>query len=819
MKNGYKKALRNAVAVGTALVIGGSTVSADGLISGLTVVSEAASTVAGGTAGNKTTYTLTDDGVLRISLTSGSSAGQIAMYNTSNAPWYNNRSKITSIVVDSGVTAIGACAFADCTNLKSVSLPEGITYIHDRAFMNCGALTKITVPSTVDSIGQECFLNCTALSSANIPLAVTEIRDDAFLNTAIVNNTSGIAYIDNWVVGANPDITSANIKSGTVGIACRAFANFEDLAEASIPDSVKYVGRLTFWNTPVLNNQTDLVHYVGSWVVGSDRDIVNATVKEGTTGIAHSAFNIRNSLKTVSIPSSVKIIEKNAFNAPLLESVSLPGVETIRANTFYQCSSLKSVTVGSGTKVIRQHAFSECSSLSSVKLPTTVEAIDQMAFNACTALKTVTVPSGTKTLANYVFYGCTALETVYLPKSLTSIGYKPFYGCTALKNVYYAGSQSDWNNLDKYIAAGPAYAAIEDGVTLTCDYISEEEASSPVPKNLKATAGAESVTLSWNAVNNATRYRVQVNDGSGWKTAVYPTTNSCTVKGLASGKVHSFRVLAYVNGKWNDPSDVVTATPLKGTTPQNVKAVAGAEAVTVTWDKVDGASRYRVQVNDGSGWKSKTYPTTNSSKITGLITGKTYSFRVVAYANGKWNGASAVVTAVPKAGATPQNVKAVSGQGSVTVSWDKVNAAVKYRVQINDGSGWKTSGYPVATSYTVNNLTEGKTYSFRVLAYADGTWNTASAVVTAVPKKSYTPANVTVYSGQNMAMVLWDKVDGAVKYRVQANDGSGWKTLSYPTDNTVTIKNLNSGLYNFRVLAYVNGSWSAASSPIKVYIN
>ncbi|MFV0502044.1 MAG: leucine-rich repeat protein [Bacteroidales bacterium] len=57
------------------------------------------------------------------------------------------------------VTSIGANAFADCSNLKSVNLPNTITNIGDYSFTNCFQLKDIVIPSSVNSIGVYPFNN------------------------------------------------------------------------------------------------------------------------------------------------------------------------------------------------------------------------------------------------------------------------------------------------------------------------------------------------------------------------------------------------------------------------------------------------------------------------------------------------------------------------------------------------------------------------------------------------------------------------------------------------------------------------------------
>ncbi len=155
--------------------------------------------------------------------------------------------------------------------------------------------------------------------------------------------------------------------------------------------------------------------------------------------------------------------------------------------------------------------------------------------------------------------------------------------------------------------------------------------------------------MTWSAVENATQYRVQRLVGSTWTTVATPTATSCTNGGLTNGETYSYRVLALVDGKWNGASAVVKATPKASTIPQNVKATAGNKQVKVTWSAVENASQYRVQRLFGTTWKTVASPTATSCTNGGLTNGETYSYRVLALVDGKWNGASAVVKATPKA--------------------------------------------------------------------------------------------------------------------------------------------------------------------------
>lgn len=143
-------------------------------------------------------------------------------------------------------------------------------------------------------------------------------------------------------------------------------------------------------------------------------------------------------------------------------------------------------------------------------------------------------------------------------------------------------------------------------------------------------------------------------------TAVYTVlTSDCkktTFKatGLKDGKNYDFVVRAYVDGKWSEfrASDLVSAKPKASTKPTNVKATAGVNSVTLKWDKVSGATKYKVCYKNGSKYTVLTSDCkTTTYEATGLKAGKKYEFVVRAYVNGKWSdfNASDLVSATPKA--------------------------------------------------------------------------------------------------------------------------------------------------------------------------
>ncbi len=68
----------------------------------------------------------------------------------------------------------------------------------------------------------------------------------------------------------------------------------------------------------------------------------------------------------------------------------------------------------------------------------------------------------------------------------------------------------------------------------------------------------------------------------------------------------------------------------------------------------------------------------------------------------------------------PYNVKAVAGDGQVTLSWDKVNGATNYVVYTYLNGKYTNAGTTTNTSKTVTGLTNGTKYGFLVRATVNG---------------------------------------------------------------------------------------------------
>lgn len=98
----------------------------------------------------------------------------------------------------------------------------------------------------------------------------------------------------------------------------------------------------------------------------------------------------------------------------------------------------------------------------------------------------------------------------------------------------------------------------------------------------------------------------------------------------------------------------------KSGVPYNVVAIPGVKSATLVWEKVSGATQYRVQQLKNGTWASIAYPGANAYQAAGLAVGTEYAYRVLANVGGTWGGASEVAYVTPFSSASAASISGIS---------------------------------------------------------------------------------------------------------------------------------------------------------------
>ena len=291
--------------------------------------------------------------------------------------------------------------------------------------------------------------------------------------------------------------------------------------------------------------------------------------------------------------------------------------------------------------------------------------------------------------------------------------------------------------------------------------------SAPAPQGVSVSLSDSIFTISWNAVADASLYRVQRRTGGAgeWTSLPAATSTSHTFSpqgGVACGATYEFRAQAHGDGHtyfagWGAPSEVVSHTtgmcnlpPVFRTStyafsvPEDAATNTVVGTVSATDPNGDAVSYSITSGNDGGAFSMDG----NGGSIAVAIPldyETTASYTLTAQA-ADGNGSTATsmveiaVTDVAETPPPPQDLRVSLANNTFTISWSAVSDASLYRVQrrtAGDGGEWTSLPAATSTSHTFTpqgGVACGATYEFRVQARGDGhtyfaEWGAPSEVV------------------------------------------------------------------------------------------
>lgn len=309
-------------------------------------------------------WSLDANGILTISGKGAMGDYKATGSGATYSPWNNYRGNIKKVVVNEGVTHIGAFACVgnfpnQYSQLTEVTLPESVTSIGRAAFNGCDKLSGITLPGKLEAIGDSAFGGCAALSGVSIPDSVTTIGQYAFANCT--------------------GLTSVKLSTGTVTIGRSAFAGCIGLTEVEIPETISTMGQSAFGDctgltSVIIRCKAPDVNWGDSGESTLRQYVFNGCTGLKTAGPIGGNYNIQFAWDTT--------IPLYAFQSSALTSIEIPGtVTTIGDYAFSNCSDLTSVIIPDSVTSIGSSVFYNCKSLTSVVIPDSVTSIGNSAFS------------------------------------------------------------------------------------------------------------------------------------------------------------------------------------------------------------------------------------------------------------------------------------------------------------------------------------------------------------------------------------------------------------------------------------------------------
>lgn len=548
-------------------------------------------------------------------------------------------------------------------------------------YAGMGASGSVTGTYSKTYTGIYNFYNIGATSSANpiangLKWAKSGSTYQRPWNTPQKSILGGAQYLGEKYINAGQNtmyLQRFNVKSnGTYSIYTHQYmTNISGAASeaASTADAYQSLGIAAHAKTfviPVFNNMP------------SESNTITLGIRGNKKGVANSDVNVRRGPATSY--DAVGVLPKNqAVTVTEVSNTDIEyGVRWLSNPYWYKVSFVKDGKKYTGyvsAAYVNLKGEYTIAKAGRLKLPTTLKTSEQVYYLSDNpAIATVDdagnvkgIGAGTVTIHGFTAAGKSSVSTInVLAKSIHATGIKLNKTTLNLKNgtkeklkaTVTPNNTTDgnvtWKSSNKKIAKvtsrGNVYAKSVGECTVTATTANGKKVTCkvkvvPGTATIKATNnGYNSIKLTWNKLGDVTGYWIyRKTSGSKYKTIakVSGTTVSYKDKNLVTGKKYYYKIKGYKK---------VGKTTYKGSKSKASKAYPKPAKVKITsikstakgaklyWKKVAGASGYVIYRSESkTGKYTKIKEIKKQTKIsynsTGLLKGKTYYYKVMAYRN------------------------------------------------------------------------------------------------------------------------------------------------------------------------------------------
>ncbi|MBP5373133.1 MAG: leucine-rich repeat protein, partial [Clostridia bacterium] len=256
--------------------------------------------------------------------------------------------------------------------IPSVYGGKPVRGIDVRAFEGLSLLKKIYLGDNVETIGAFAFAYCPALEEISVS---EKNRNYVAKENCLIERSQKML-----VLGCSTSVIPDDGSVTTIGSG--AFAG-SSITELIIPDGV------TALRGTIISRCENLTKLVLPKTLSTVNPLAlrEAGVKEIVTPLNVISYLNKNSIEKLTIIDGVNV-PQNAFSSfQSLKSVTLPDtMKTIDEAAFKDCAELTEIDLGKNLTTIGDSAFYGCSSLKNVSLPASIESIGTDAFFGCNSL-------------------------------------------------------------------------------------------------------------------------------------------------------------------------------------------------------------------------------------------------------------------------------------------------------------------------------------------------------------------------------------------------------------------------------------------------
>lgn len=357
-------------------------------------------------------YTLTISGKGAIMDEPGQPGNGCWAVRDENGKMYGDQ--ITQVIIEEGVTGIGAVAFNRNLHKSTISIPASVTKIGKRAF---GAAMTVTLAE-----GNTAFkMVDNVLFTSDMKTLVRYFPGEGTADSYTVPSS-----VETILGGAFQKAEINHIDLGSVKTIGEYAFQETVIPEIVLPESVTKIETQLVNSAKVqkLVLNMNMAEMPTNWLYGAA--VEEVVVGKHITKLDNTFKRSNIKKVTFAADSNVKeFVGSTFFEMKRLESIVIPdSVEKMGDGVFRGCENLKSVVVGAGIKVIPNSAFNGCTALEEVKFAPGSQ-LEKIAyphpFTKCKSLTSIELPDSCTTVEGFGFHMCDSLRTI-VGNGLTAFG-------------------------------------------------------------------------------------------------------------------------------------------------------------------------------------------------------------------------------------------------------------------------------------------------------------------------------------------------------------------------------------------------------------
>lgn len=293
--------------------------------------------------------------------------------------------------------------------------------------------------------------------------------------------------------------------------------------------------------------------------------------------------------------------------------------------------------------------------------------------------------------------------------------------------VYYKG-RNGWTKLtdttstsviDYDVVSGANYTYTIRALDQNGNHISDYDHNGSKIRFIKApqfslSNAANGVRISWDKVMGAEKYRVFYYGSKGWTRLADTTATSFLDTDVSSNHRYVYTVRCISADGNTYTSDYRVGKGINYFAAPSLTLKNVEDGVKISWNKIDGAAKYRVYYKGRNGWTKLTDTTSTSVIDYDVVSGTNYTYTIRALdQNGNHisdyyhNGFKIKFLRAP-------SFTLSSEKGGVRIKWNKVGGAEKYRVFYYGSKGWTRLAETANTSFLDTDVSFGHRYVYTV---------------------------------------------------------------------------------------------------------